>query len=56
MIREEYRKRGFTEVISPNMFNSALWKKSGHWAHYKDDMFLLPVEKEEVSFHSLVLS
>lgn len=47
MIKSEYRKRGYTEVISPNMYNSSLWKKSGHWAHYKDDMFVIPVDKEE---------
>jgi threonyl-tRNA synthetase len=29
------------------MFNSKLWKTSGHWENYKDDMFILPVEKEE---------
>ncbi|KAJ1301028.1 hypothetical protein OPQ81_003449 [Rhizoctonia solani] len=45
-IREEYRKRGYQEVISPNMFNSKLWEKSGHWANYKDDMFILPVEND----------
>ncbi|CAE6492331.1 unnamed protein product [Rhizoctonia solani] len=45
-IREEYRKRGYQEVISPNMFNSKLWEKSGHWANYKDDMFTLPVEND----------
>lgn len=28
------------------MFNSKLWKTSGHWDNYKDDMFTLDVEKE----------
>uniref|UniRef100_A0A6B2KYY4 Probable threonine--tRNA ligase, cytoplasmic n=1 Tax=Arcella intermedia TaxID=1963864 RepID=A0A6B2KYY4_9EUKA len=46
-IKGEYRKRGFTEVISPNMFNSELWKVSGHWEHYKDGMFLFDVEEQE---------
>ncbi|KAK0949172.1 threonyl-tRNA synthetase [Friedmanniomyces endolithicus] len=45
-IRGEYWKRGYVEVNSPNMFNSALWKQSGHWQHYKDDMFTFDVEKE----------
>ncbi|PJF18555.1 Threonine-tRNA ligase [Paramicrosporidium saccamoebae] len=45
-IRSEYRKRGFSEVISPNMFNAALWKTSGHWENYRDDMFTFEVEKE----------
>jgi threonyl-tRNA synthetase len=34
-------------VISPNMYNSKLWETSGHWQNYKDDMFLLDVEKEK---------
>ncbi|WFD34886.1 threonine--tRNA ligase [Malassezia cuniculi] len=45
-IKSEYRRRGFDEVISPNMYNSKLWETSGHWANYKDDMFCLPVDKE----------
>lgn len=45
-IKSEYRKRGFDEVITPNMYNSKLWETSGHWANYKDDMFALPVDKE----------
>lgn len=46
-IREEYWKRGYQEVGSPNMFNSALWKQSGHWQHYQDDMFTFEVEKDQ---------
>lgn len=46
-IKEEYQKRGYFEVMSPNMFNSKLWKQSGHWDHYKDDMFTFEVEKEQ---------
>jgi len=38
-LREQYRVRGFDEVITPNIFHSELWKQSGHYAHYKDDMF-----------------
>ncbi|WFD41084.1 threonine--tRNA ligase [Malassezia japonica] len=45
-LKTEYRKRGFQEVISPNMYNSKLWETSGHWANYKDDMFTLNVDKE----------
>ncbi|CAJ0574882.1 unnamed protein product, partial [Mesorhabditis spiculigera] len=45
--RGEYRKRGFTEVITPNMYNAKLWEQSGHWQHYKDDMFTFEVEKEQ---------
>jgi threonyl-tRNA synthetase len=36
-----------SSVISPNMYNSKLWETSGHWQNYKDDMFLLDIEKEQ---------
>ncbi|KAF2838487.1 threonyl-tRNA synthetase [Patellaria atrata CBS 101060] len=44
-LRSEYWKRGYQEVQSPNMYNSELWKRSGHWQHYQEDMFTFEVEK-----------
>jgi len=38
-IRTEYRARGYQEVITPNMFQIELWKRSGHWQHYAENMF-----------------
>lgn len=46
-LKEQYWQRGYQEVGSPNMFNSALWKISGHWQHYEADMFKFDVEKEQ---------
>uniref|UniRef100_A0A287D8B2 threonine--tRNA ligase n=1 Tax=Ictidomys tridecemlineatus TaxID=43179 RepID=A0A287D8B2_ICTTR len=45
-IREEYHKRTFTEVLSPNMYNSKLWEASGHWQHYSENMFTFDIEKD----------
>jgi threonyl-tRNA synthetase len=45
-IKEQYWKRDYNEVISPNMYNSALWKTSGHWDYYQEDMFTFSVDKE----------
>jgi threonyl-tRNA synthetase len=47
LMRSEYYKRGYQEVISPNMYNAKLWETSGHWQNYKDDMFVLDIEKEK---------
>ncbi|GIY63118.1 threonine--tRNA ligase 1, cytoplasmic [Caerostris extrusa] len=44
--KDEYRKRGFQEVVSPNVYNSKLWETSGHWQHYADNMFSFEVEKQ----------
>ncbi|XP_030378017.1 threonine--tRNA ligase, cytoplasmic-like [Scaptodrosophila lebanonensis] len=46
-IKSEYRKRGFQEVISPNIYNAKLWLTSGHWQHYSENMFSFEVEKEK---------
>ncbi|KAF7698839.1 threonine--tRNA ligase 1, cytoplasmic [Silurus meridionalis] len=45
-IREEYWRRGFQEVASPNIYNSKLWETSGHWQHYSENMFSFPVEQD----------
>ncbi|KAL8959887.1 MAG: hypothetical protein Q9193_003320 [Seirophora villosa] len=47
LLRSEYQKRGYSEVQSPNMYDSDLWKRSGHWQHYSEDMFVLDVEKKK---------
>jgi threonyl-tRNA synthetase len=44
MIREQYWSRGFEEVVTPNMFNIELWRRSGHAQHYLKDMFTFDVE------------
>uniref|UniRef100_A0A803MNW2 threonine--tRNA ligase n=1 Tax=Chenopodium quinoa TaxID=63459 RepID=A0A803MNW2_CHEQI len=46
-IRSEYRNRGYEEVISPNIYNMQLWETSGHAANYKENMFVLEIEKQE---------
>uniref|UniRef100_A0AAY4DAV8 threonine--tRNA ligase n=1 Tax=Denticeps clupeoides TaxID=299321 RepID=A0AAY4DAV8_9TELE len=45
-IREEYNRRGFQEVASPNIYNSKLWETSGHWQHYSENMFSFAVEQD----------
>lgn len=46
-IRAQYWKRGYEEVSTPNMFNMELWETSGHAANYKENMFLLDIEKQK---------
>ncbi len=48
-VREEYRKRGFQEVVTPQLYNKGLWELSGHWEHYRQNMFLLKVDEEDFS-------
>ena len=39
--RKEHKKRGYQEFSGPQLNSSELWKISGHWDHYKEDMFVL---------------
>jgi threonyl-tRNA synthetase len=47
LLKSEYRKRGYDEVITPNIYKSDIWKTSGHWEHYEENMFTFEVEKEK---------
>ncbi len=46
-IRALYRRYGYTEVITPLIFKTELWKTSGHYDAFRDDMFLMQVDEEE---------
>lgn len=39
--RREHEARGYEEFSAPQLNSSNLWKTSGHWEHYKEDMFVL---------------
>ncbi|TQR42702.1 threonine--tRNA ligase [Paenibacillus popilliae] len=38
------RRRGYDEVRTPLMMNNRLWEQSGHWDHYKDNMYFTKVD------------
>ncbi|MDA3913821.1 threonine--tRNA ligase [Oleiagrimonas sp.] len=44
-MRKVYRQSGYQEVRAPQILDVALWKKSGHWDNYKDNMFFTESEK-----------
>jgi threonyl-tRNA synthetase len=44
-MRRVYRDSGYAEVRCPQILDVALWKKSGHWDNYKDNMFFTESEK-----------
>ncbi|CAG8585229.1 6274_t:CDS:10 [Diversispora eburnea] len=46
-LKLEYRKRGYSEVITPNMYNTKLWEQSGHLQNYEENMFCFEIEKEK---------
>src|SRR6266545_825057 len=47
-VREVLDARGYQEISTPILVNKQLWEQSGHWEHYRENMFL--VESEEQVF------
>ena len=45
-MREQTRRSGYQEVICPQLMNSELWKISGHWDHYRENMFCTETKDE----------
>ncbi len=46
-MRRELTAAGYQEVKTPQIMDKTFWEKSGHWANYKDNMFLTASEKRE---------
>ena len=44
--RKDHRARGYQEVMTPLISEKGLWETSGHWDHYREDMFLIPVDEQ----------
>src|SRR5437667_310970 len=48
-MREVLCPAGYVEVKTPLIYNKALWERSGHWKHYRQNMFLIESENETMS-------
>ena len=46
--REEHQKEGYFEIKSPLINKKELYQKSGHWDHYKENMFISETEEGEI--------
>jgi threonyl-tRNA synthetase len=47
-MRSVLQPAGYVEVKTPIVFNKALWETSGHWQHYRQNMFLVESEGEQM--------
>ena len=45
--REVHRRYGYQEIKTPMILNRKLWETSGHWAHYKDNMYFTKIDGED---------
>jgi threonyl-tRNA synthetase len=52
-MREVLFPAGYVEVKTPLVFNKALWETSGHWQHYRQNMFLVEAEGEQMGMKAM---
>jgi len=45
--RKIHEARNYTEITTPTMMSRRLWETSGHWDHYKDNMYTTKVDEED---------
>src|SRR6185503_4999162 len=52
-MREVLFPAGYVELKTPLVFNKALWETSGHWQHYRQNMFLIESEGEQMAVKAM---
>ena len=45
--REVHKRYGYVEISTPIILNRQLWERSGHWEHYKDNMYTTVIDGED---------
>lgn len=45
--REVHKRYGYVEISTPIILNQELWHRSGHWDHYKDNMYTTVIDEED---------
>ncbi|MBE8954461.1 MAG: threonine--tRNA ligase [Quinella sp. 2Q5] len=45
--REVHRRYGYQEIATPIILNRKLWETSGHWDHYKENMYFTQIDEED---------
>lgn len=48
--RRENVRRGYSEVKTPLIYDKALWETSGHWEKFRENMFLIPGDEDDVTY------
>ncbi len=45
--REEHKRAGYEEIRTPVILNRVLWERSGHWDHYKENMYFTKIDEQD---------
>ena len=54
--REVHRKWGYLEIKTPVILNRSLWERSGHWDHYKENMYFTKIDEIDYAIKPMRLS
>jgi threonyl-tRNA synthetase len=46
-VRELYRRYGYDEVLTPQIFDASLWVRSGHYEHYREHMYFTEIDERQ---------
>lgn len=52
-LRDLQTKHGYKEIATPIMLSDELWKRSGHYAHYKDNMYFCTIDEKEYAIRPM---
>jgi threonyl-tRNA synthetase len=52
-MREVLFPAGYVELKTPLVYNKGLWETSGHWQHYRQNMFLIEAEEEQMAMKAM---
>jgi threonyl-tRNA synthetase len=52
-IRDLYKKHGYDEVVTPQVLSTEIWKRSGHYDHYLENMYLLEKDERELGLKAM---
>ncbi len=47
--REEHRRAGYEEIKTPLILNRTLWEQSGHWDHFRENMYFTSIDEQDYS-------
>ncbi len=45
--RQEHKNAGYKEIITPTILSRSLWQTSGHWDHYRENMYTTKIDDED---------
>ncbi|NLG69605.1 MAG: threonine--tRNA ligase [Firmicutes bacterium] len=52
--RAEQRRRGYQEVMTPLILRDTLWRRSGHYEHYRENMYFTEIEGESFAIKTMI--